>query len=87
MVNLKEYSTPRAPETFPRSRRSDVVAVAGVVMYLELVSGRGGSLIAKYFTRDAGKALAAARRLESAGLRPNVARSGSNYVVYNGTDR
>jgi hypothetical protein len=63
-------------------RRSDVVVVAGVVMYLELVSGRGGSLVAKYFTRDVGKALAAAERLESAGLRPNVVRSGPNYVVY-----
>ena len=58
------------------------VAVAGVVMYLELVSGRGGSLVAKYFTRDLEKALAAAERLESAGLRPNVVRSGPNYVVY-----
>jgi hypothetical protein len=36
------------------------VAVAGVVMYLELVSGRGGSLVAKYFTRDLEKALAIA---------------------------
>jgi hypothetical protein len=58
------------------------VAVAGVVMYLELVSGRGGSLVAKYFTRDVGKALEVARRLESAGLRPNVVKSGPNYVVY-----
>ncbi len=62
--------------------RKGAVAVAGVVMYLELVSGRGGSLVAKYFTRDAGKALAAAERLESAGLRPNVVRSNANYVVY-----
>ena len=62
-------------------RRSDVV-VAGVVMHLELVNGRGGSLVAKHFTRDVGKALAIAGRLESAGLRPNVARSGPNYVVY-----
>ncbi len=58
------------------------MAVAGVMMYLELVSGRGGSLVAKYFTRDLGKALAAAERLESAGLRPNIVKSGSNYVVY-----
>ncbi len=58
------------------------VAVAGVVMYLELVSGRGGSLVAKYFTRDVGKALAVAERLESAGLRPNIVRSNANYVVY-----
>jgi predicted nucleic acid-binding protein len=46
------------------------------------VSGRGGSLVAKYFTRDLEKALAAAERLESAGLRPNIARSNANYVVY-----
>ncbi|MFZ8810495.1 MAG: hypothetical protein ACO2PN_20605 [Pyrobaculum sp.] len=58
------------------------ITVAGVVMYLELVSGRGGSLVAKYFTRDLEKALAAARRLESAGFRPNVVRSNANYVVY-----
>jgi hypothetical protein len=62
--------------------RRGAVAVAGVVMYLYLVGGRGGSLLAEYFTRDAGKALAAAERLESAGLRPNVVRSGPNYVVY-----
>ena len=57
------------------------VAVAGVVMHLELVSGRGGSLVAKYSTRNVGKALAA-ERLESAELRPNVVRSGPKYVVY-----
>jgi len=62
-------------------RRGNVV-VAGVVMYLYLVGGRGGSLLAEYFTRDVGRALAAAGRLESAGLRPNVVRSGPNYVVY-----
>jgi hypothetical protein len=32
--------------------------------------------------RDVGKALAAAERLESAGLRLNVVRSGSKYIVY-----
>jgi len=51
-------------------------------MYLELVSGRGGSLVAKYFTRDLEKALAVADKLKAAGLRPNVVRSGPNYVVY-----
>jgi hypothetical protein len=64
-----------------RQRRGAVV-VAGIVMYLELVSNRGGSLVAKYFTRDLEKALAVAGRLESAGLRPNVVRSNANYVVY-----
>ncbi len=51
-------------------------------MYLHLVSGRGGSLLAKRYIRDVGKALAVAERLESAGLRPNVVKSGLNYVVY-----
>jgi hypothetical protein len=62
--------------------KPSAVAVAGVVMYLHLVSGRGGSLRAEYFTRDVGKALAIAGRLESAELRPNIARSGLYYVVY-----
>jgi hypothetical protein len=39
------------------------MAVAGIVMHLELVSGRGGSLVAKCSTRDLEKALAAAERL------------------------
>jgi hypothetical protein len=56
--------------------------VKGVVMHLELVSGKGGSLIAKYFTCDLGKALAIADKLKAAGLRPNVVRSNANYVVY-----
>ena len=51
-------------------------------MYLELASGGGGFLVAKYFTRDLENALAVAGRLESAGLRPNVVRSNANYVVY-----
>ena len=62
--------------------RRGAVAVAGVVMYLELVSNSSGSLRAKYFTRNVGKALTIAERLESAGLRPNIVRSGPNYVVY-----
>jgi hypothetical protein len=51
-------------------------------MYLELVSGRGGSLIAKYFTRDPEKAHAAADKLKTTGLRPNIVKSSPNYVVY-----
>ena len=64
-----------------RPRRDLCLCTFGVVMYLELVSGRGGSLVAKYFTRDLEKALAA-DKLKAAGLRPNVVRSGPNYVVY-----
>jgi hypothetical protein len=58
------------------------VVVAGVVMYLYLISSQGGSLRAEYFTRDVGRALAIAEKLESAGLRPNIVRSNANYVVY-----
>jgi hypothetical protein len=58
------------------------ITVEGVVMYLELVSGRDSSLVAKYFTRDLEKAHAAADKLKAAGLRPNIAKSGPNYVVY-----
>jgi hypothetical protein len=58
------------------------ITVAGVVMHLRLVSGRGGSLLAEHYTRDLGKALEVADRLKATGLRPNVVRSGPNYVVY-----
>jgi hypothetical protein len=57
------------------------IAVAGVVMYLELVSGRGGSLVAKYFTRDLGNAHTVADKLKTAGLRPKIVRSNANYVA------
>ncbi|MFP3317499.1 MAG: hypothetical protein RXN79_03810 [Candidatus Nanopusillus sp.] len=63
-------------------QRRGAVAVAGVVMSLYLVSGQGVSLLAGRYVRDVGRALAAAERLKSAGLRPNVVRSGPNYVVY-----
>jgi hypothetical protein len=58
------------------------ITVEGVVMYLRLVNGRGGSLLAEHYTRDPDKALAVVDKLKAAGLRPNVARSGPNYVVY-----
>jgi len=76
--NSDEISTVSHAE----ANKPGAVAVAGVVMHLELVSGRGGSLVAKYFTRDLGKALAIAEKLKTAGLRPNVVRSGPNYMVY-----
>jgi hypothetical protein len=58
------------------------ITVEGVVMYLELVSGRDGSLLAEHYTRDPEKVLAAVDKLKAAGLRPNVVRSNANYVVY-----
>jgi hypothetical protein len=62
--------------------RRGAVVVAGVVIYLHLVNNRGGSLLAGRYTRNVGKALAIAERLESAGLRPNVIQKGPNYMVY-----
>jgi len=44
------------------------VVVAGIVMFMYLVSGQGGSLLAGRYTRDVKKALAIAERPESAGL-------------------
>jgi hypothetical protein len=68
--------------THTEEPRKSAVVVAGVAMSLHLVNGRGGSLMAVRCVRDVRKALAIAERLESAGLRPNVVRSGPNYVVY-----
>jgi hypothetical protein len=81
---------PSRTSTKPHSRaekpgkadKPGAVAVAGLIMHLRLVSGRGGSLLAEYYTRDPEKAHAAADKLKAAGLRPNIVRSGPNYVVY-----
>jgi hypothetical protein len=62
-----------------RQRRGAVV-VAGIVMHLELVGSRGGTLLARCYVRDVGKALAIAERLESAWLRPNIVKSKARYV-------
>jgi hypothetical protein len=58
------------------------VVIAGVEMSLYLAGKRTAVLLAERYTRDPEKALAIAGRLESAGLRPNIVRSGPNYVVY-----
>jgi hypothetical protein len=65
-----------------RERKPSAVAVAGLIMHLRLVSGRGGSLLAEHYTRDLGNALAIADKLKAAELRPNIVRSGPSYVVY-----
>ncbi len=78
--NNVEIST----EQFSRAdkQRRGVVVVAGIMMHLHLVSSGSGSLLARRYTRDVGKALAIARRLEATGFRPNVARAGLKYMVY-----
>jgi len=73
--------TPTEFSHMERPRRG-AVAVMGVMMSLYLVGGQGVSLLAGRYVRDVGKALAIAGRLEAAGLRPNVARVGSYYMVY-----
>jgi hypothetical protein len=75
---------PSRTSTKPRSMtdKPGAVAVAGLIMHLRLVSGRGGSLLAEYYTRDLEKAHAAADKLKAAELRPNIVKSGPNYVVY-----
>jgi hypothetical protein len=69
-------------EAHTEADKLGVVAVAGLLMHLRLVSGRGGSLLAEHYTRDPEKAHAAADKLKAAGLRPNVVKSGPNYVMY-----
>jgi hypothetical protein len=66
--------------------RPGTVVVAGVVMSLNLVDGRGGSLRAKRYTRDPREALTIAERLESAGLKPNIVKSYPYYMVYINTE-
>jgi hypothetical protein len=68
--------------SYAEANKPGAVAVAGLIMHLRLVSGRGGSLLAEHYTRDPEKAHAAADKLKTAGLRPNIVRSGPNYVVY-----
>ena len=63
-------------------KQKNSITVEGIVMFLRLVSGGGGSLLAEHYTRDPRKAHAAADKLKAAGLRPNIVRSGPNYVVY-----
>ncbi len=74
--------TPTEQFSHAEEPRRGTVVVAGVVMYLDLMSGKGGSIVAKYFTTDLGKAFAVAERLELAGLRPNIVKSNSENVVY-----
>jgi hypothetical protein len=69
-------------EAHTEADKLSVVAVAGLIMHLRLVSGRGGSLLAEHYTRDPEKAHAAADKLKAAGLRPNIVKSGPNHVVY-----
>jgi len=68
-------------EAHTEADKLGVVAVAGLIMHLRLVSGRGGSLLAEHYTRDPEKAHAAIDKLKAAELRPNIVRSGPNYVV------
>jgi len=83
--NNSEISTEQFSQEGRRGRNA--VVVAGVVMFLNLVGGRGGgSLRAKRSIRDVGKALAIAGRFEEMGLRPNIVKAGLYYDVYIATE-
>ncbi len=82
MYRHNNGETPTEQFSQTDGQRIGAVVVAGIVMYLRLKNGKGGSLIASRFVRDVGKALAIAERLEFAGLRPNIVKSGSFYMVY-----
>jgi len=75
-VNIKLATDDNFKAVF---KQKGIVTVEGVAMHLHLVSG---SLLAEHYTRDVGKALEIADKLKAAGLRPNVVKSGPNYVVY-----
>ena len=82
---MRQHKTTTKPEpkklTTPH-RKPGIMAVAGLIMHLRLVSGRGGSLLAEYYTKDIKKALEAIDKLKTAGFRPNIIKSSAGYVVY-----
>ena len=82
---MRQQKTTTKPEpkklTTPH-RKPGIVAVAGLIMHLRLVSGRGGSLLAEYYTKDIKKAQGAIDKLKAAGFRPNIIKSSAGYVVY-----
>jgi len=66
-----------------KAGKPGAVVVAGIVMFLNLVGGRGGSLRAKRYVRNPREALAIAEKFESAGLRPNIVKTAdARYMVY-----
>ncbi len=67
------------------ANKPGIVVVAGIMMRVQFVTNRGGSLFARCYVCNVEKALAIAERLESAELRPNVVRSGTKYAVQIGT--
>jgi hypothetical protein len=79
---MRQHKTTTKPEpkklTTPH-RKPGIVAVAGLIMHLRLVSGRGGSLLAEHYTKDIKKALEAIDKLKTAGFRPNIIKSGAGY--------
>jgi hypothetical protein len=64
---------------YKQNKKSIKITVEGVVMYPRVVSD---TLLAEHYTSDLEKALAAAKRLKSAGFRPKVVKSNDKYVVY-----
>ena len=65
-----------------KANKPGAVAVAGLIMHLRLINGRGGSLLAGHYTGDIEKTLEVVNRLRTAGLRPNVVTIGPYYMIY-----
>ena len=65
--------------TATKQNKKKNITVEGIVMRLRVASD---TLLAEYYTCCQEKALEAVKRLKSAGLRPNIAKSNTRYVVY-----
>jgi hypothetical protein len=59
-----------------------VVAVAGLIVHLQLISKRSDSLMAVRHVRKPEKAIEIVDKLKAAGLRPNIVKSGPYYMIY-----
>ncbi len=81
-LKAKRRSIDEITEQFSRPNKPGTIAVANVIMFLYLHNNSGGSLFARRYICDLGKALSIANKLKAAGLRPNVVRSGLRYMVY-----
>jgi hypothetical protein len=59
-----------------------VVAVAGLIVHLQLISKRSDSLMAVRHVRKPEKAIEIVDKLKAAGLRLNIVKSGPYYMAY-----
>ncbi len=65
--------------TATKQNKKKNITVEGIIMRLRVASD---TLLAEYYTCCQEKMLEAVKRLKSAGLRPNIVKSNTRYVVY-----